>query len=221
MAFALIHYIYLIMAAGLLGCTAVVGKRYSSSRNPLTLVFMAFILLFAISAILYFTKGFFDPMGFEDALLSKMGLGIGLIDTAVFSTFLLYPLSMQYKGQQKEKLILIVIAVLWILVIYASIILATLELQFTGVVDGASNFDMPMQVLGIIILESFFNVGVLLLVVIREKDPTYRNRTLLLLLGYLIFIVAQTLESMGVILVLVPFVILAGIVIMTIGILKE
>ncbi|TXT55717.1 MAG: membrane protein of unknown function [Candidatus Thorarchaeota archaeon] len=221
MAFALIHYISLISAVALFIATAAVGKKYASNRNPLTLVFVIFILLFAVSMLLNFSKGFFEPAGIEDALLSKAGLSLGLIVTALFSSFLLYPLSVQYRETTKQKIILVVMAAMWLLAGYAAFILGTLEIEFTGVVDGASNFRMPMAILGVIIFESFVNIGILLLVVLREKDPTFRTRTLILLVGYTIFITAEMIDSIAHLAVIVPLVSMVGLLTMTYGILRE
>ncbi|MHA1929686.1 MAG: hypothetical protein ACTSV2_14030 [Candidatus Thorarchaeota archaeon] len=209
LALELLNYTYLIVGIALLLCTFVVTKRYTDTKNKIMPLFILFLMIFMISSVLGFAVGLFEAATFEAAIIQRIGLGLGVAAAAQFAVFLLFPLRPQLAGSWKAYFALLLPIIFYI---FAGISLLVLLLD----VFAATPFWVILGLLG----TSIVNVVILLAVTLGEKDPQYRNRTMILLIGYATFVVASLIRDPA-FLFIEPLLMTAGVLLMTVSVLRQ
>ena len=220
MAIGFINYAF--ATVGIIGliCAFTLLYRYIKNRNILAVSFFVFLFSLGIGMMMYLFRGFYEAESLEDILLwratnvSYLGIVVPLI------TFLLYPIYIQQKTNGKGTGILVVMAAF----IVASVFDLVLVTTGNVVLSYVDSFGLPHYVLDSfipsaytvvlvnIVIMGFIAFGLLALATIREKEPFYKRRAMLLAVGWLLCLVGQ-------ILILVPALALANPVMLTTGIL--
>ncbi len=209
MALELLNYTYLIVSIAMLVATLTVTKRYLNTKNKVMPLFIIFLLIFMIAGFLGFCIGLFDPLTYEAAITQKMGVAFGLFASSQFAVFLMIPLRPQLADSWKASVALLIPILFYIL---SGIALFVLLLD----VFAATPFWMIMGLLG----TSIFNIVVLVVVTVGEKDPQYRTRTSILLIGYTMFVIASLIRDPA-FLFLGPLLMVLGVIAMTASVLKQ
>ncbi len=228
MAIGFIHYAF--ATVGIIGliCAFTLLYRYIKSRNILAVSFFVFLFSLGIGMMLYLFRGFFEAGNPEDILLwratnvSYLGIVVPLI------TFLLYPIYIQRKMNGKGTEILVVMAAFILASIFDLVLVTTGDVVLSYVDD----FGLPHYVLDSFIPSAYYLVlanivimgfiasGLLGLAAYREKEPFYRQRALLLTVGWLLCLVGQIFILIPALAIANPIMLTTGIIMIAVGILR-
>ena len=227
MAFGIIHFVYAVNAIIMTIIFVILLRKFADEKNRLTLLFALFILSILFMCYTFVPRGLFEANDPGSIFFYKISLICTTLIPTTLVTFMLYPSILQRGGFSEEKLLTIVLLLMWFItiIIQLFIFFGDVSLSYTEL-----NFDSyqvtfgPVSFLAIIAVPIVFAIVDLLgfaIIAVREKESYYRQRALLLLLGWTMSFVGIAAGTIQALIILTPILFGAGIVIMAYAILRK
>ncbi len=194
MVLSIIHYLYLGGAVLLLASALILIARYLYLRTIVTLIFTVFVLCFAGMSLAYFSLGLFGTNTAESILTYRIAMMLTFFTPTLLLTFFLYPLLQQYKNkdQTRYRLTLLIMPLSWIVAVATDIVtlIGEVTLRYTFL-----DFDVyavslgPLSYFAIVsgpLSIAVINIAIMIAMVLREHDKSYRMRAVLLTIGWIL-----------------------------------
>jgi len=230
MAFGIVGYSAAFAFVCAIVCFLAVLRKYSRQRQGLTLVFAFFLAAYAMITLTYALRGFYligDP---TEILLWTLSNYLYIVITVPLALFLLYPLLRQTKGQGSYYVLWAVIAAIAFIVVFNTSMIAISQIEFTF----TDNYEFAHYRLvyppipNVYIITLFLdvmvsNVSLVLLGISyrKETDSFYRQKALLLVVGWAITTYGQLFFLDPSLVVLNTPAILTGAILVTIGVTRS
>jgi len=224
-----LHYTYLTMSVIVSLCVALLVRRYLTQRTTLTLAFTAFMVSYAINAFLFAVRGFFLDGSPEEVLLWRLTNVMYVAMVIPLAVFLAYPYLQEKAGTTKATMVKLVIGFSFVVAIFNLMMVAVSEVDPTYVDDyGLPHYQLVSFIpntyvltLFLVILVGLFSPVFLIIGARRETDSFYRNRALMLAVGWVVVIIGQVLMLNRTLVIANPFVTLAGLLLIVTAVLRK